>query len=55
MQRIAWEFTSYGWPRMTGEPQRRGWAVNLKRVRRLMRADNFLTQERFFSRRTGAE
>ena len=35
MQRIALEFPSYGWPRMTEELKRRGWAVNHKRVYRL--------------------
>jgi transposase InsO family protein len=40
IQRIALEFPSYGWPRMTEELQRRGWAVNHKRVYRLMREDN---------------
>jgi len=42
LQRIALEFPSYGWPRMTAELQRRGWAVNHKRVYRLMREDNLL-------------
>ena len=42
MQRIALEFPSYGWPRMTKELQRRGWMVNHKRVYRLMREDNLL-------------
>jgi putative transposase len=42
MQRIALEFPSYGWPRMTKELQRRGWAVNHKRVYRLMGEDNLL-------------
>ena len=32
LQRIALEFPSYGWRRMTAELQRRGWAVNHKRV-----------------------
>ena len=32
LQRIALEFPSYGWPRMTRELGRRGWAVNHKRV-----------------------
>jgi transposase InsO family protein len=40
IQRIALESPSYGWPRMTRELQRRGWAVNHKRVYRLMREDN---------------
>jgi putative transposase len=42
MQRVALEFPSYGWRRMTMELQRRGWAVNHKRVYRLMREDNLL-------------
>lgn len=42
LQRIALEFPSYGWPRMTLELKRRGWAVNHKRVYRLMREDNLL-------------
>jgi len=46
MQRIALEFPSYGWPRMTAELRRRGWVVNHKRVYRLMRADNLLCLRR---------
>jgi putative transposase len=42
IQRVALEFPSYGWPRMTAELRRRGWAVNHKRVYRLMREDNLL-------------
>ena len=42
MQRIALEFPSYGWRRMTAELKRRGWAVNHKRVYRLMCEDNLL-------------
>src|SRR6516225_4972331 len=42
MQRIALEFPSYGWPRMTAELRRRGWVVNHKRVYRLMCEDNLL-------------
>jgi transposase InsO family protein len=42
MQRIALEFPSYGWRRVTAELKRRGWAVNHKRVYRLMREDNLL-------------
>jgi putative transposase len=42
LQRIALEFPSYGWPRMTAELKRRDWAVNHKRVYRLMREDNLL-------------
>jgi putative transposase len=46
MQRIALEFPSYGWPRMTEELKRRGWAANHKRVYRLMREDNLLCLRR---------
>ena len=46
MQRIALEFPSYGWPRMTEELKRRGWAVNHKRVYRMMRQDNLLCLRR---------
>lgn len=42
LQRIALECPSYGWPRMTRELRRRGWAVNHKRVYRMMREDNLL-------------
>jgi transposase InsO family protein len=42
VQRIALEFPSYGRPRMTAELKRCGWAVNHKRVHRLMREDNLL-------------
>jgi transposase InsO family protein len=46
LQRIALEFPSYGWPRMTAELKRRGWAVNHKRVYRWMREDNLLCLRR---------
>jgi putative transposase len=46
LQRIALEFPSYGWPRMTAELRRRGWVVNHKRVYRLMRQDNLLCLRR---------
>jgi putative transposase len=46
IQRIALEFPSYGWPRMTEELQRRGWTANHKRVYRLMREDNLLCLRR---------
>lgn len=42
IQRVALEFPSYGRRRMTAELKRRGWAVNHKRVYRLMREDNLL-------------
>ena len=46
LQRIALEFPSYGWPRMTRELGRRGWMVNHKRVYRLMREGNLLCLRR---------
>jgi putative transposase len=46
MQRVALEFPSYGWPRMTPELRRRGWMVNHKRVYRMMREDNLLCLRR---------
>jgi putative transposase len=42
IQRIAVEFSCYGWRRVTAELRRQGWAVNHKRVRRIMREDNLL-------------
>jgi transposase InsO family protein len=42
IQKIAVEWPSYGRPRITKELRRRGWVVNAKRVRRLMREDNLL-------------
>jgi len=42
IQRIALEWPSYGRPRITAELRRRGWAVNPKRVYRLLREDNLL-------------
>jgi putative transposase len=42
IQRIAVEFGCYGRPRMTAELHERGWRVNHKRVRRIMREDNLL-------------
>jgi len=42
IQRIALEWPCYGWRRVTAELRRRGWTVNHKRVRRIMREDNLL-------------
>ncbi|MGA7410081.1 MAG: IS3 family transposase [Bryobacteraceae bacterium] len=42
IQRIALEWPTYGRRRMTKELRRRGWAVNPKRVYRIMRGDNLL-------------
>ncbi len=46
IQRIALEWPCYGWRRVTVELQRRGWTVNHKRVRRIMREDNLLCLRR---------
>lgn len=46
IQRIALEFSFYGWPRMTHELRDRGWLVNHKRVYRIMREDNLLCLRR---------
>lgn len=42
IQRVALEWPSYGRRRITRELHRRSWAVNWKRVYRLMREDNLL-------------
>jgi len=42
IQRIALEWPCYGWRRIREELRRRGWEVNHKRVRRIMREDNLL-------------
>jgi putative transposase len=46
IQRIALDFPCYGRPRITAELKRRGWAVNHKRVGRIMREDNLLCLRR---------
>jgi transposase InsO family protein len=46
IQRIALEFPSYGRPRITAELKRQGWAVNQKRVHRILREDNLLCLRR---------
>jgi putative transposase len=43
MQKIALESPAYGYRRITAELQQRGFAVNHKRVLRMMRADNLLS------------
>lgn len=48
MQNIALEFTRYGYRRMAMELRRRGFAVNHKRILRLMRQDNLLCAKRLF-------
>jgi putative transposase len=42
MQRVALESPAYGYRRITSELQQRGFAVNRKRVLRMMREDNLL-------------
>lgn len=42
IQKVALEWPCYGWRRVHAELKRRGWVVNHKRVRRLMREDNLL-------------
>jgi hypothetical protein len=46
MQQVALEFPAYGYRRITRELNRRGFAVNHKRVLRLMRQDNLLCLRR---------
>jgi transposase InsO family protein len=46
MQRIALEMPAYGRRRITAELHRRGWAVNHKKVHRLMREDNLFCVRR---------
>jgi putative transposase len=46
LQKIALQLPAYGYRRLTAELQRRGHAVNHKRVLRLMRADNLLCLRR---------
>jgi transposase InsO family protein len=42
IQKVALAWPSYGSRRIRAELQRRGWVVNRKRVRRIMREDNLL-------------
>jgi len=46
MQKIAVESPAYGYRRITAELERRGFAVNHKRVLRMMRQDNLLCVRR---------
>jgi len=48
IQEIALEFPRYGYRRITAELQYRGYAVNHKRVLKLMRQDNLLCLKRRF-------
>jgi putative transposase len=42
MQRVALEWPAYGYRRITAQLQQCGWAINHKRVLRMMREDNLL-------------
>lgn len=42
IQKIAWQWPTYGRRRITAELKRRSWKVNHKRVSRIMREDNLL-------------
>ena len=46
LQRIALEFPSYGWRRVTAELHGQDWTVNHKLVRRLLQEDNLLCLRR---------
>jgi putative transposase len=46
MQKVALESPSYGYRRITFELQHRGFAVNHKRILRMMREDNLLCVRR---------
>src|ERR1700739_3906030 len=46
MQKVALESPAYGYRRITAELQQRGFAVNHKRVLRMMRQDNLLCVRR---------
>ena len=48
LQEVALEFPGYGYRRITAELQNRGYAVNRKRVLRLMRQDNLLCLKKKF-------
>jgi len=51
-QEVALEFPSYGYRRITAELQDRGYAVNRKRVLRMMRQDNLLCLKKKFKQVT---
>lgn len=46
IQKIALEMPAYGYRRVTAQLRRQGWAVNHKRVLRMMREDNLLCLRR---------
>jgi putative transposase len=56
IQKIALQMPAYGYRRVTAELRRRSWAVNHKRVLRLMRQDNLLClRRRAFVRTTNSD
>ena len=55
IETIAAEFPRYGYRRMTAELQRRDWAVNHKRVLRLMREENLLVAVKRYCRTTNSD
>jgi putative transposase len=56
LQKLALQWPTYGYRRITRELQRRGYAVNHKRVLRLLRQDNLLClRRRSFLRTTDSE
>ena len=56
VQAIALEMPAYGYRRVTAELKQRGWAVNHKRVWRVMRQDNLLClRQRRFVRTTNSD
>lgn len=56
VQAIALEMPAYGYRRVTAELKQRGWAVNHKRVLRVMRQDNLLClRRRRFVRTTNSD
>lgn len=52
IERIALAFPRYGYRRITAELRRRGYAVNHKRVLRIMREENLLVQVKRYVRTT---
>ena len=55
LEEIALEFPRYGYRRVTAELARRGWQVNHKRVQRLMREANLITEVQGYCRTTNSE
>lgn len=55
LEEVALEFPRYGYRRVTAELVRRGWQVNRKRVQRLMREANLLTEVRRYCQTTNSQ